>query len=401
MGSLISALQLGVAPLLAGLCTLWAAVVAVAAEADASLPRLIAPAAESDPHNLTAERSLHIVHLSLLIIAAFLAGLALAWWAWPLPQAMARLSLAVLLVWVAGDLLPRLWAINEPGLIRFDGRVATASLAVFQPILKLVAWADRGGRASARGSASRSTDAEVKDRLSGVFSLRHMTVAEVMTPRLDVISIDLSAGRSQVMEVLRSAEHSRLVVVDGDPDNIAGVLYAKDLLTTGAEADQADWHSLVRPVEFVPEAKRLDRQLRDFQRGGAHLVIVVDEFGGTSGIVTLEDVLEQIVGEIHDEYDVDEAAPIDRRPDGSLIVQGSVALADLEAELDYRFGRDDVGTVGGLVLALAGRVPKVAESLSAGDYSLTIDQVTRRRIRRVIVRPLAPLVHPQPDSAVG
>lgn len=400
MRDLIAALQLGVAPILAGICTLWAGLVALAAEADATLPRLIAPVTENDPHDLTPERSLHIVHLSLLVIAAFLAGLALAWWAWPLPQALFRLSLAVLLVWVAGDLLPRLWAANEPGFVRFDGRIATTSLAVFRPILKLVAWADRGGRSAARPSAVRSTDAEVRDRLSGVFSLRQMTVAEVMTPRLDVISIDLSANRSQVMETLRSAEHSRLVVVDGDPDNVAGVLYAKDLLTAGAESEESDWHHLVRTVEFVPEAKRLDRQLRDFQRGGAHLVVVVDEFGGTSGIVTLEDVLEQIVGEIHDEYDTEEVKPIERRPDGSLVVQGSVALVDLEEELDYRFDREDVGTVGGLVLALAGRVPKVAESLRAGDYSLTIDQVSRRRVRRVTVRPLAPLMPGQPESVL-
>jgi len=395
--SLIAALQLGVAPILAGLCTLWAALVALAAEADATLPRLIAPAAEARPRDLTPERGLHIVHLSLLVIAAFLAGLALAWWAWPTPQAIFRLALAVLLVWVVGDLLPRLWAANEPGLVSFDGRIATASLTVFRPIVKLVAWADRGGRSATTAAPPRPADADVRERLSGVFSLPEMTVAEVMTPRLDVIAVDLSASRRQVLDILRSAEHSRLLVVDGDPDNVVGVLYAKDLLP--ALGDDADWHGLVKPVEFVPEAKRLDRQLRDFQRGGAHLVVVVDEFGGTSGIVTLEDVLEQIVGEIHDEYDTEEAAPMERRPDGALIVQGTAALADLEAELDYRFGRDDVGTVGGLVLALAGRVPKVAESLSAGDYAITIDQVVRRRIRRVTIRPLAPLASSPTEPA--
>jgi magnesium and cobalt transporter len=295
-------------------------------------------------------------------------------------------------VWVVGDLLPRLWAANEPGLIRFEGRIATASIAVFKPLLKLVAWADRGGRPLDEMPQLRAHDADVRDRLSGVFSLRQMTVEEVMTPRLDIVTVDLSFTRSQVLETLRSAEHSRLLVVDGDPDNVAGVIYAKDLLIApAADAEESDWHRLVRPVEFVPEAKRLDRQLRDFQRGGAHLVVVVDEFGGTSGIVTLEDVLEQIVGEIQDEYDTEEVKPIDRRPDGSVVVLGNVPLADLEAELDHRFGRDDVGTVGGLVMALAGRVPRVADAVAAGDYTLTIDQISRRRVRKVTLRRTSPV----------
>ena len=388
MSGLIAALQLGVAPILGGLFTLWAALIALAAESDAGLPRLLVPGGgggESGP--LSPERSLHIVHLVLLVLAAFVSGLALAWWAWPFPQSLIRLSLAVLLVWVVGDLIPRLWAANEPNVVRFDGRIATGTIALFRPLLHLVAWADRGGRPLDEPPPVRSGHEDVRERLAGVFSLRDMTVEEVMTPRMDVITLDLSATRAQVIETLRAAEHSRLLVVDGDPDNVVGVLYAKDLLASGiAPTAETDWHSLVRPVEFVPEAKRLDRQLRDFQRGGAHLVLVVDEFGGTSGIVTLEDVLEQIVGEIHDEYDTEEAVPIQKNPDGSLVVQGSVPLVDLEAELDYQFERDDVGTVGGLVLALAGRVPRTGDRIEAGDWVFTIDQLTRRRVRRVTIR---------------
>jgi magnesium and cobalt transporter len=219
-----------------------------------------------------------------------------------------------------------------------------------------------------------------------------MTVDEVMTPRIDVISVDLSASQPQLLDTFRTAEHSRLLVVDGDPDNVVGVIYAKDIVPRlAARSTDSDWHPLVKPVEFVPEAKRLDRQLRDFQRGAAHLVVVVDEYGGTSGIVTLEDILEQIVGEIQDEYDTEEVAPIQRTGDGGLMVQGSVPLVDLEAELDYRFDRDDVGTVGGLVLAVAGRVPRVGERFTVGEFTFTIDQVTRRRVRRVVFRRLAPI----------
>ncbi|MBX3145612.1 MAG: HlyC/CorC family transporter [Gemmatimonadales bacterium] len=400
MSGLIAALQLGVAPLLAGMFTLWAALIGLASEGDVGLPRLLAPTGAADAGQLSPARALHVTHLALMMIAAFFAGLALAWWAWPFPQALVRLALGVLFVWVVGDLLPRLWASNEPDLVRVDGRIATTTLAVFAPMLRFVAWADRGGRPLDELPSARSSHHDVRDRLSGVFSLRDMTVEEVMTPRMDVFTVDLSATGAQLLETLRAAEHSRLVVVDGDPDNVVGVIYAKDLLASPGHREAADWHSLVRQVEFVPEAKRLDRQLRDFQRGGAHLVVVVDEFGGTAGIVTLEDVLEQIVGEIQDEYDTDEAVPIQPTPEGAWIVQGSVPLADLEAELDHHFDREDVGTVGGLVLALVGRVPRAGDSLIAGEYVLTIDQVARRRVRRVTVRRIlaAPSATPSPEA---
>jgi magnesium and cobalt transporter len=392
VSALITALQLGVAPILATVFTLWAAAIAIAFEGDAGLPRLLVPSSATEAGELSPARSLHVVHLALLVLAAFLASLALAWWAWPFPGSAARLLLAVSLVWVVGDLLPRLWAANEPGLVGPDGGIASVSVTLFRPFLRLVAWADRGGRRLDQVPAIRPIDDDMRERLAGVFGLREMTVDEVMTPRMDVISVDLSASKFQLLDTFRSAEHSRILVVDGDPDNVVGVIYAKDLLMQrAARPDDPDWHGLVKPVEFVPEAKRLDRQLRDFQRGAAHLVVVVDEYGGTSGIVTLEDILEQIVGEIQDEYDTEEAAPIQRTEDGRLLVEGRVPLVDLEAELDYRFDRDDVGTVGGLVLAVAGRVPRVGERFTLGEFAFTIEQVTRRRVRRVSFRRLAPV----------
>jgi magnesium and cobalt transporter len=136
----------------------------------------------------------------------------------------------------------------------------------------------------------------------------------------------------------------------------------------------------------VPEGKTLDRQLRDFQRGPAHLAVVVDEFGGTAGIVTLEDILEQIVGEIQDEYDTDEVPPIQRVSEDQVRVQGGVALAELEAELQHDFDREDVATVGGLVLAEFGRVPRTGEAIRVNGYELFVEQVFRRRVKRVSVR---------------
>ena len=146
------------------------------------------------------------------------------------------------------------------------------------------------------------------------------------------------------------------------------------------------WHALIRPAAFVPEGKTLDRQLRDFQRGPSHLAVVVDEFGGTAGIVTLEDILEQIVGEIQDERDTDEVAPIQEVAGDQLRVDGGVALSELEATLGHSFDREDVSAVGGLVLAEFGRVPRAGETIDLQGYRLLVEQVVRRRVRRVAVR---------------
>ena len=132
--------------------------------------------------------------------------------------------------------------------------------------------------------------------LAGVMSLRDSTVAEIMTPRLDVVAIDAESEWQTVVDQLRRSEHARLPVYRGDLDEIDGILYAKDVTPAvgGVAAPPEDWHGLVRPALYVPESKPLAAQLRDFQRGRAHIAIVVDEFGGTSGLVTLEDVLEEV-----------------------------------------------------------------------------------------------------------
>ncbi|MGH7562245.1 MAG: hemolysin family protein [Gemmatimonadales bacterium] len=383
MRGLWTALVLWVAPLLAGLFTLWAGLMAIAAQDDEGVPRLLTPSRGRNRGPLPPARAVHVTQLALLAAGAALAGTAMAWWAWPVPGAAGRLAVGVLLVWIIGDLAPRLWAANEPGIVRFDGWFVQHTLALFRPLLTVVAWADRGGR-PVRLPASVPPPDE-REMLTGILSLAEMTVAEVMTPRLDIVAVDFSAPEEPVVETFKRSERSRLLVTDGDPDSVTGVLYAKDLLAGVPGGAPRHWHQLIRSVEFVPEGKTLERQLRDFQRGGSHLAVVVDEFGGTSGLVTLEDVLEQIVGEIRDEYDTDEAAPVVRTPDGGWVVQGNAPLADLEAEVGHPFGRENVSTVGGLVLACFGRVPRTGESIEIDGFRLTADQVIRRRVRRVSV----------------
>jgi CBS domain containing-hemolysin-like protein len=368
-------------PLLAALFALWAGIVALAAEGDPQLPRVLAAELAERRQALSDARTLHVIHLSLLVLAAAMAAFAAEWWAWPPAWALARLAMLVTLLWIAGDLAPRLLSALAPEVVPLARRLAVPSQVLFRPLLALVAFADRGAEpvAVAPGASPE------REMLHGVFALGEMTVAEVMTPRIDIVSVDVADPRDAVIDTFRRARHSRLLVVDDDPDNVLGVLYAKELLGD-AEEGEGNWRRLIRPVAFVPEAKTLDRQLRDFQRGPSHLVVVVDEFGGTAGLVTLEDILEQIVGEIQDEYDLEEARPIQAGAPGEWLVQGGVALSELEAELGVEFGREDVNTIGGLILALLGRVPRAGDQVEVAGLLLQVEQVVRRRVRRVSVR---------------
>ncbi|HEY4101532.1 MAG TPA: hemolysin family protein [Gemmatimonadales bacterium] len=372
-------------PALAGLVMLAAAFVALAAQGDGELgARALARAPGAEP--ISAARALHIMHLTLMTVAAALAATGVRWWMYLALTALVRIVLVTLLVWAVGDLAPRLLASLAPELVPYARTIALRAMPVFGPLLRLAARVDHG---PAPAAPTRPGAPTPHDMAAGVFSLASMTVSEVMTPRIDIVSVDLSESADDVIDTLRRSEHARLLVLDGNPDAVIGMLHAKDMLSRQQEhAATARWQELIRPAAFVPEAKRLDRQLRDFQRGQGHLAVVVDEFGGTAGLVTLEDVLEQIVGEIHDEHDVDEVQPVLRHDDGHYTVQGGIPLVDLEAELEHDFGQPQVATVGGLVLAEFGHVPKMGEARTIDGWRFVADLVVRRRVRRVTVWPV-------------
>lgn len=225
--------------------------------------------------------------------------------------------------------------------------------------------------------------------LRGVFSLSDTTVQDIMVPRVDIVGVDREWTWQEVVDRVRASGHARYVVYDRGVDNVAGVLNAKDLLPSvlaGAEA-AAGWRSMVRPAQFIPATKPVDDQLRDFKASRQHLAVVVDEFGGTAGIITLEDALEVIVGDIRDEHDVEEADV--RRDDcGRLSVSARLPIGDLAELIGEELPEDDVHTVGGLVYAKIGGPPRVGDSVTFGSHRLEIERVHRRRIERVIAVPI-------------
>jgi magnesium and cobalt transporter len=373
-------------PAIAGLLMLWAGFIAFAGEGGGDLRAEILTPGAAD--GLSPERTLHVMHFASLTIAASLAGTATGWWAFQPMGALLRVLLVAILVWAVGDLAPRLLASLAPELVPAARRGALTAAPLFAPLLWMARRLDHGTLAgpSIPARAGMTTTTEMA---AGVFSLKEMTVAEVMTPRIDIVAVHSDASDDELAQVLRRSEHARLLVDDGTADAVVGVIYAKDVLSRLGHHDGElpAWQTLIRPAAFVPEAKTLERQLRDFQRGPGHIAVVVDEYGGTAGLVTLEDILEQIVGEIQDEHDVDEVVPLTQHDDGHFTVQGGVALADLEVELGQQFEREDVATVGGLVLAEFGRVPRAGESFTLEDWRFVVELVVRRRVRWVTVWP--------------
>ncbi len=223
--------------------------------------------------------------------------------------------------------------------------------------------------------------------LNGVFSLGDTAVREVMIPRVDIVGIDVTSriGMRRCDRV-RSSEHARFPVYDDTLDNVIGILYAKDLLPFVIDDDEPmlGWQTLVRQASFIPTSKAIDVQLRDFKQSRTHIAIVSDEFGGTAGLVTIEDVLEEIVGEIRDEYDVEEPE-IEQEGGRCFWVSGRVSLEELSELLGQNFVQDDVNTVGGLVYEAFGRVPRNGEE-SGGDWRVQAASSIRVRGRRVGAR---------------
>src|SRR5205814_7920460 len=335
-------------------------------------------------------RALHVARLALLVLGAVAAGNALGWWGRPWAEALGSWAVAATFLFIVGDALPRSLARVAPELAATALPLARRTLAPFGLLLWLLAWVDKGlhGLVATPRPLQPDLGAAQRDMLLGVFTLADTRVDEVMTPRLDMVAVDLAAPGDEVIEAFRQSEHSRLPVYDGTPDSIAGVVFAKDLvpfamgLGGGEAAAAARWQDLLRPAAFVPETKTLDSQLRDFQRGPAHLAIVVDEFGGTSGLITLEDILEEIVGEIRDEHDV-ETPPAIRQEGDRYVVDGGASLGELSEALGAAFEHPDVSTVGGLIYSALGRVPRPGEELTLDGFRVVVERVERRRVTRV------------------
>lgn len=234
--------------------------------------------------------------------------------------------------------------------------------------------------------------------IHGIIGMSQRPVREVMSPRPDVVAVSDASTVSDVLDEVVRTGHSRIPLYETSIDNVVGVAYAKDLLRhlkTGSLEDAVA--PLARPAYFVPESKKVDELLQEMQRQGVHVAIVVDEYGGTAGLVSIEDLLEEIVGEIRDEYDTEEEEPVVPLGEGEAMVNGRVSIRDLNDALGLHLDQDEIDTLGGLIYHRLGKMPMVGDQVHVDGCDLTVVETAGRRVRKVrVVR--TPETDDDPDS---
>ncbi len=229
-------------------------------------------------------------------------------------------------------------------------------------------------------------DSDALSMIEGVMQVSEMQASDIMVPRSQMDVIDISETPDKFVPLMIETAHSRFPVTENNKDNVIGILLAKDLLRYYAGGEEFNAREILRPVVFIPESKRLNVLLKDFRSNRNHIAIVVDEYGGVAGLVTIEDVLEQIVGDIEDEYDYDESEDnIIQELSGHYRVKAITELADFNEVLGVEFSNQDYDTVGGLVLNKFGRLPKRGESVVIGSLKFTVLRTDSRRLHTVVV----------------
>lgn len=237
------------------------------------------------------------------------------------------------------------------------------------------------------GEEEGIVDEQEREMISAILELDNTVVREIMVPRTSMAAISVEASVRETIDAIIACGHSRIPVYDGTLDNIIGLLYAKDLLKSwGMEDAGIHLRDLIRQPFFTPETKTLELLLQEFKKKKVHLAIVVDEYGGTSGLVTIEDLLEQIVGDIQDEYDMEEEL-YTRNPDGSLTTDARLPIEELEEQFQLEIERDKFDTVGGLVVHLADGIPTAGTMVTGEGLAIEILDADPRKVKRVrIVR---------------
>jgi putative hemolysin len=328
------------------------------------------------------------------------------------------LSLVVL---VACEITPKTLALQraERVALRMARLVAGATL-VMRPLVFVLTAVTRlilrilGGRAQVRGpfvteeelkmlvsvgEEEGVLEEEEREMIHGIFEMGDMHVREVMVPRTDLVAIEAHQPVEKAVELVTKHGHTRIPVYEGDLDHIVGVLYAKDLLRAVVRGEQKTLHEIARKPFFTPESNKVQDVLRDLRKNRVHMAIVVDEYGGTAGAVTIEDILEEIVGPIQDEYDIGEEDEIQFISPNEVVLDGRVSVDDVNELLKLDIAGDDYDTIGGYVLNQLGAAPKVGATLKLGSGELRVEAVQGTRIKKVRIRSQTPFQIPEPDTS--
>ena len=223
------------------------------------------------------------------------------------------------------------------------------------------------------------------EMIRSIFSLGTTIVREVMVTRTEMACVKVDTTVRELLDTIIACGHSRIPVYEDSIDNIIGLLYAKDLLKQWGTDDQSiSVRAIMRPPYFIPESKNLEQLLQEFKRKRIHLAIVIDEYGGTSGLITIEDLLEEIVGDIQDEHDREESL-LTINPDGSISADGRLPVEEIEEHFGIQIERDNFDSVGGLAFHLTGKIPSIGDTIESSGIHLKIVDADLRRVKKVII----------------
>lgn len=345
--------------------------------------------------------------LSVLVIGVVATHLTTRFLA--LPWLLAVIPGAVILVLVAGRLIPILitdrYDIAESSGVERIASTLSALMGPFIVVLKAGRIAferptpspfaeaqaneEPGDEQPNDADSDESTSQEIRldehEMISGILSLEEAYSREIMVPRPDMVAVAIDTPIPDVVQIAQEAGHSRIPVYEDSIDQIRGIVYAKDLLRfVNDEVVGVELTDLMRPAQFVPESKRVDNLLRDLQRARVHLAIVVDEYGGTAGLVTIEDIIEEIVGEIQDEYDR-ELPLYEYASEGDIVIDGRMSVDELSELTGVQLPDTESETVGGLVARALGHIPEQGDVAEIGTMRIQVESVERRRVRSIRV----------------
>jgi gliding motility-associated protein GldE len=348
----------------------------------------------------------NFVNVGIVILGAFVTSMLFDFSTSPILEFIVQAVLITFLLLLFGEILPKVYATHYPlSFARFMAYPLDTLAHVFSPLnailIQSTNFVNKRLRKRQKNDISMdqisqalvlTSENEISDEkeiLEGIVKFGNKSVAEIMRPRVDVVSLDIRTGFSEVLDVIVQTGYSRLPVYSESFDHVKGILFIKDLLPYTEKGPDFIWQNLLRPPFYVPETRKIKALLEDFQKNKVHMAVVVDEYGGSSGIVTLEDVLEEIVGDIADEFDEDEHF-YSRLGDNKFLFDGKTSLIDFCKVTDtdeeiFDDVKGDADTLAGLILELKGEFPVQNEKFRCKHFNFIIEAITKRRIKQIRV----------------
>jgi len=354
----------------------------------------------------------NFVNVGIVVLSSFIMNILFDFSINPIAGFIFQVVIVTFLIVMIGEVLPKIYAVqNSMKMVKLIASPMYTLSKVLSPLVfileKSTSIIDK--RITKKGhmlsidelnhaidiTSEEDAPEEEKEILKSIVNFGNISVKEIMKPRMDVVAYDKKTDLSSLIKEINEWGYSRIPIFEGNFDRIVGVLYIKDLLPHLGKVNDLAWQKLIKPPYFVPESKKIDDLLKEFQNKRVHLAIVVDEFGGTSGIVTMEDILEEIFGEIKDEFDEDELF-YSKLDESTFVFEAKISLNDMcrlmEIE-DNSFDdiRGDADTLGGLILEMTGKIPNLKQKIEYNHFMFTIESVDKRKIKRVKVE-LTPLL---------